>query len=281
MSGSLNEEQVVRYRKDGILHPMPALSPEETCAIREYYLENPSLFSGRDGRKSYLLYKTMHALVCHPRILDAAESLLGPNLFCWGGQFFAKPVSDMAYVTWHQDATYWGLSSSDVLTAWVALTPSTKEAGCMQVVPGSHHKQVAHEDRFDDSNMLTRGQELAVQVDPGTVVNVELAPGQMSLHHVLLFHGSEINRANHPRIGFAIRYIPTHLRQLAPIRDSALLVRGQDDYGHFDHESAPHADRDAKALTCHADATERQLRIVYAGAQERGKLNPQCLEQSE
>ncbi len=274
MSGSLNEEQVVRYQKDGILHPMPALSPEEACALRERYLQNTSLFNGCNGRKSYLLYTWMHALVCHPQILDAVESLLGPNLFCWGGQFFAKPVGDTAFVTWHQDATYWGLSSNDVLTAWVALTPSTAEAGCMQVVPCTHHKQVAHEDRFDDNNMLTRGQELAVRVDPGTVVNVELAPGQMSLHHVLLFHGSEINRANHPRIGFAIRYIPTHLRQLAPIRDSALLVRGRDDYGHFDHESAPHADGDPLAVACHADATERQLRIVYAGSQARGSLNP-------
>ena len=216
----------------------------------------------------------LNALVRHPRILDAVASLLGPNLFCWGGQFFAKPVGDKAYVSWHQDATYWGLSSNDVVTAWVALTPSTVVSGCMQVVPGTHHVQVPHEDKFDEDNMLTRGQEIAVRVDPAQVVNVELQPGQMSLHHVLLFHGSESNRADHARVGYAIRYIPTHLRQLAPIRDSALLVRGQDDHGHFDHEQDPQIDREEAARACHADATERQLRIVYAGAQSRGLLNP-------
>ena len=103
----------------------------------------------------------LDALVRDPRILDAVEDLLGPDLLCWGAQFFAKPAGDAAYVSWHQDATYWGLSSPDVVTAWVALTPSVHESGCMQVVPGTHHAQVQHEDRFDDANLLSRGQEIA------------------------------------------------------------------------------------------------------------------------
>ena len=274
MSCYLSAEQGLRYREQGILHPLPVLPNAEAAALRARYLANAAFFTGLNGRKPYLLFTWLDVLVRDARILDAVESVLGPNLFCWGGQFFAKPAGERAYVSWHQDATYWGLSSHDVATAWVAVTPSTVESGCMQVVPGTHHAQIAHEDRFDDANMLTRGQELAVKVDPVRVVNVELQPGQMSLHHVLLFHGSEANRASHPRVGFAIRYVPTHLRQLAPIRDSALLVRGHDEYHHFDHESAPRADLDPQAVACHADATERQLHIVYAGAQARGKLNP-------
>lgn len=274
MKQMLNADQIQAYQRDGILFPLPALSDDEVAAMNKRYLEHAAVLTGRQGRKAYLLHPWLHELVTHPRILDAVESLLGPDLFCWGGQFFAKPVGDTSYVSWHQDATYWGLSSHDVLTAWVAFTPSTPRSGCMQVVRATHHAQVAHEDRFDSGNMLTRGQELSVKVDPATVVNVELMPGQMSLHHVLLFHGSEINRAEHPRIGYAIRYIPTHLRQLAPIRDSALLVRGVDKFGHFDHEQAPRQSLDAQAVACHADATERQLRIVYEGAKERGTLNP-------
>ena len=274
MQYTLSSEQAQRYAQDGILQPLPALDAHETAALHAQYETHASSLTGRSGRKAYLLHPWLNALVRHPKILDAVESLLGPNLFCWGGQFFAKPVGDKAYVSWHQDATYWGLSSNDVVTAWVALTPSTVVSGCMQVVPGTHHVQVPHEDKFDDHNMLTRGQEIAVRVDPALVVNVELQPGQMSLHHVLLFHGSESNRAEHARVGYAIRYIPTHLRQLAPIRDSALLVRGHDDQGHFDHEQDPQIGREAAARACHADATERQLRIVYAGAQSRGLLNP-------
>ena len=212
------------------------------------------------------------------RIVDAVESLLGPNLWCWGAQFFAKPAGDAAYVSWHQDATYWGLSSPDVATAWVALTPSTRESGCMQVVPGTHRAQVPHEDRFDDANLLSRGQEVAVKVDPASVVDVVLQPGEMSLHHVLLFHGSEPNRSAEPRIGFAIRYVPTHVRQLSPLRDSALLVRGRDDFGHFEPERSPEADLHPDAVARHGASIDRQLRILYAGAQARGKLNPALQE---
>ncbi len=105
-------------------------------------------------------------------------------------------------------------------------------------------------------------------------VDVVLQPGEMSLHHVLLFHGSEPNRSPLPRIGFAIRYVPTHVRQLSPIRDSALLVRGNDAYGHFEHERSPERDLHPDAVARHGAIIDRQLRILYAGAQARGKLNP-------
>ena len=256
------------------MHPLAALSGDEAAALRDRYLANAAVIKGRTNQKPHLLYTWLDKLARDPRILDAVEALHGPDLLCWGAQFFAKPAGDEAYVSWHQDATYWGLSSPDVVTAWVALTPSTPASGCMQVVNGTHHAQVKHEDRFDDANLLSRGQEIAVKVAPETVVDVVLQPGQMSLHHVLLFHGSEPNRSALPRIGFAIRYVPTHVRQLSPIRDSALLVRGHDAFGHFDLERSPVADMDAAALASHADATDRQLRILYAGAQARGKLNP-------
>lgn len=274
MSTPLSPEQVQRYQSEGILHPLPVLPADEIATLRDHYMAHSVTLKGRTNQKPYLLFTWLDRLVRDARILDAVESIHGPNLLCWGAQFFAKPAGDGAYVSWHQDATYWGLSSPDVVTAWVAFTPSTEASGCMQVVPGTHHGQVAHEDRFDDANLLSRGQEISVKVEPDSVVNVELQPGEMSLHHVLLFHGSNPNRAALPRVGFAIRYVPTHVKQLSPIRDSALLVRGQDDHGHFDLERSPVADMDPAAVACHADALDRQLRILYAGAQARGKLNP-------
>ena len=281
MAVSLSGEEVATYRERGILHPLRAIPGVEADALHARYQANAGFIKGRNNQKPHLLYTWLDALVRDPRVVDAVESVLGPNLWCWGAQFFAKLAGDAAYVSWHQDATYWGLSSPDVATAWLALTPSTRESGCMQVVPGTHHAQVRHEDRFDDANLLSRGQEVAVQVDPATVVDVELQPGEMSLHHVLLFHGSEPNRSAHPRVGFAIRYIPTHVRQLSPIRDSALLVRGRDDYGNFEPEQAPEADLHPAAVARHGAIIDRQLRILYAGAQARGKLNPsrQAVEQ--
>ena len=274
MPTSLSSDQVETYRQQGILHPLRALPAAEATALHARYQAQADFIKGRNNQKPHLLFTWLDALVRDPRIVDAVESLLGPDLFCWGAQFFAKPAGDAAYVSWHQDATYWGLSSPDVATAWVALTPSTPESGCMQVVPGTHRSQVPHEDRFDDANLLSRGQEVAVKVDPATVVDVVLQPGEMSLHHVLLFHGSEPNRSPLPRIGFAIRYVPTHVRQLSPIRDSALLVRGNDAYGHFEHEQSPESDLHPDAVACHGAIIDRQLRILYAGAQARGKLNP-------
>ena len=270
----LTPAQMALYQASGILHPLPALGSGEADVLAQRYLARAAAIKGRNNQKPHLLYTWLDAVVRDARILDAVASVFGPNLLCWSSQFFAKPAGDAAYVSWHQDATYWGLSSPDVMTAWVALTPSTAESGCMRVVPGTHHAQVKHEDRFDDDNLLSRGQEIAVEVDASRVVNVELQPGQMSLHHVLLFHGSEPNRALWPRVGFAIRYMPTHVRQLSPIRDSAMLVRGHDAYGHFDAEASPRGDLDAAAVAAHADATERQLRILYAGAEARGRLNP-------
>lgn len=270
----LSPVQVAAYREQGILHPLRALDEAQLAETRDRYLANVDVIKGRINQKPHLLYTWLDAVVRHPAILDAVESVLGPDLLCWSSQFFTKPAGDAAYVSWHQDATYWGLSSHDVATAWIALTPSNVRSGCMQVIPGSHHEQVKHEDRFDDANLLSRGQEVAVKIDPAKVVNVELQPGEMSLHHVLLFHGSEPNRSELPRIGFAVRYVPTHVKQLSPIRDSALLVRGRDIHGHFEPEQSPNADLHPDAVARHHASIERQLRILYAGAQERGRLNP-------
>ena len=181
------------------------------------------------------------------------------------------PAGDPAYVSWHQDGTYWGLSSPDVVTAWVALTPSLPENGCMRVVPGTHKRQVPHEDTFAESNLLSRGQEIAVEVDNAKAVDVVLQPGQMSLHHVLIFHGSEQNRSDIRRVGFAIRYVPTHVSQTSGIRESALLVRGVDEFGHFDHEQSPEADMHPDAVARHKQVIDRQIQILYAGARQRGK----------
>lgn len=270
----LTTDSIDRYQRDGVLFPIEAMSAAEARALRELYESQGPLLKGRNNQKPHLLFPWIDRLIRHPKILDAVEDVLGPNLLCWSSQFFAKPAGDPAYVSWHQDGTYWGLSSPDVVTAWVALTPSTPLSGCMRVIPGTHRSQVPHEDRFDDKNLLSRGQEITVDVDEAKSIEVTLDPGQFSLHHVLIFHASAQNRSTEPRIGFAIRYIPTHVRQTAGERESATLVRGVDEYGHFDSEVAPEADLHPDAVARHGAIIDRQLRILYAGAKQRGKLGP-------
>ena len=276
MGKVLSPAQVDAYRRDGIHFPVDAIGPAAAATMLERFEATERSHGGRIpprvNQKPHLLYPWIAELVRHPRILDAVEDVLGPDVLCWSAQFFSKNAHDPSFVSWHQDGTYWGLSSPDVITAWVALTPSVPENGCMRVVPGTHTRQMAHVDTFAETNLLSRGQEIQVEVDPKAVVPVILQAGQMSLHHVLIVHGSEPNTADYRRIGFAIRYIPTHVRQLHGPRESATLVRGADRHGHFDLELPPESEMHPDAVARHAAIVDRQLAILYAGAAKPGKL---------
>jgi non-haem Fe2+, alpha-ketoglutarate-dependent halogenase len=267
--------EAARYHETGYHFPVRAFSTAEADALYRRVLESERMlggpFKGRVNQKCHLLFPWLYDLVTDDRVLDAVEPILGPDIFCWSAGFFHKRPHDGNYVSWHQDATYWGLSSPDVLTAWIAFTPSTPESGCMRVVAGTHRTQLAHEDKFDDANMLSRGQEIAVEVDEAAAIDVVLQPGEMSLHHVLLVHGSGVNTSSLPRVGFAIRYIPTRLRQLGLARSSATLARGRDAYGHFEHEVRPEGDLHPAAVERHRRITEAQLNVLYAGAAKAGK----------
>lgn len=274
MGKALSPQQVADYRVNGILFPLPAIGAAAASDLltRLELLEKQEggRISRRTNHKPHLLLRWLNDLIRDPFILDAVEDLIGPNIFCWASDFFIKNVGEPGRVTWHQDSTYWGLSEPDVVTAWVAFTPSAVESGCMRVIPGSHMKdQLPHRDTFAADNILSRGQEVAVQVDEGQAVDVVLEKGQMSLHHVRLIHGSEPNRAAHRRIGFAIRYVPTYVRQLSGHQDAATLVRGRDEFGHFMHEPVPAADFHPDAVAFHARIYEAQMDIIYAGAAQR------------
>ena len=265
----LSAEAVDRFRREGYCFPLDAISAAEARELRAkleaHEAQAGGPLKGSLRHKSHLLFTWLSDLIRHPGILDPIGDLLGPNLLCWSTSFFIKEARDPAFVSWHQDSTYWGLSSPDVVTAWVALSPSTLESGAMRVVPGTHKDQIKHRDTFKQGNLLTRGQEVMVDVDGANAVDLLLEPGQMSLHHVRLIHGSEPNRAADRRIGYAIRYIPTSIRQTVGPRDSATLVRGVDEYRHFDHEPRPAHDMSEAALALHREITERQAKILYAG----------------
>jgi non-heme Fe2+,alpha-ketoglutarate-dependent halogenase len=244
------------------------LTPGQAAELRRRLEAVEAAHDGRLGgplrQKPHLLFTWLADLVRHPTILDAVEDVLGPNLLVWSSSFFIKEAHDPAFVSWHQDATYWGLSEPTVLTAWVAITDATVDNGAMRMVPGSHGEQLGHRDTFAPHNLLSRGQEIAVAVDEARGVDVVLDAGEMSLHHVRMVHGSPANHSGDRRIGFAIRYIPTSVRQLAG-DDSAMLVRGVDEHRHFAPERAPTADLAPEAREHHAEAVARAAKILYRG----------------
>lgn len=272
----LDSAAVASYRRDGIYFPIRVMDAAQAGNMLSRLERIEAEFGGRlparVNQKPHLLFPWLAELVRHPGILDAVESVLGPNLLCWSAQFFAKNGGDPGYVSWHQDATYWGLSSPDVVTAWVAFTPSTVQSGCMRVVPGTQHRQFAHKDTFAETNLLSRGQEIEVDVNESDAVDVILAPGEISLHHVLICHGSEPNRSSERRVGFAIRYISAEVYQTSGVLESATLVRGSDALNHFEHELPPQADMHPDAVARHARIVDRQLKVLYAGAAKPGKL---------
>lgn len=268
----LSEQQVSQYREDGYVAPVPIMSADEALSYRRrfeaYEAAQGGWYELSKGQKLYLLQTWAAELVSHPKILDAVEDVLGPDILAWGCSLFVKDAHDPGFVSWHQDATYWGLSKPDVLTAWVALSPATVEAGCMKVVPGSHKwSQIAHRDTLDKHNLLTRGQELAVEVNEDDAAYMPLNPGEVSLHHVLIAHASTPNTTDDRRIGFAIRYIRPDVSQVNADKDCAWLVRGTDTHGNFIHETPPDADMDEAALAEYARIMKLRQSILYKGVQ--------------
>src|SRR5688500_5828714 len=190
----LTQQQIDQFWRDGCVFPVRAMPEAQALEIRarleDFEKKTGEPLKGDLRHKSHLLFTWLADLVRHNNIVDAIEDLYGPNLFCWTTNFFIKEAHNPAFVSWHQDSTYWGLDRPDVVTAWVALTPSNKSNGAMEFIPGTHKKdQIPHKDTFAPNNLLTRGQEVAVAVDESQAVAIELQPGEMSLHHVRLVHG--------------------------------------------------------------------------------------------
>lgn len=271
MTGSLSQAQVEQYRRNGYLCPLPVLSAEQAARYRSA-LEAAEAAAGGSlpgpfRHKPHLVYGWAQELIREPAILDAVEGIIGPDILVWETVFFTKEPRTQDFISWHQDITYWGLDQEgDVVTAWLALSPSTPESGCMRVVPGTHKREVVpHADTFGEHNMLSRGQEIAVEVDEAHAVDLVLQPGQMSLHHVKIFHGSRQNAAADRRIGFAIRFLPPHVEQRAAT-DSATLVRGEDRYGHFELEPAPAHDLAPEAVAYHRQVRDRRVAILMRDA---------------
>ena len=274
MPKHLSAEAVAQYERDGFYFPIQVISAAEARAIRsDVEAAERHLAARGEGlrHRPHLLVTALDRLIRNETVLDAVEDLLGPNLLCWTSLFFTKDAHDPAFVSMHQDSTYWGLSSVEVATVWIALSPSTVESGAMQFAPGTHKlDQIAHRDTFQEHNMLTRGQIVEHEVDEDEAVDVVLQPGEASLHHVRLIHGSGPNNSDDRRIGFAIRYIPTHVKNVVG-RDCAALVRGVDEYGYFDTERRPERDLEPEALAAYEAANASHNAVLYAGAaQVRG-----------
>lgn len=275
---SLTAEQTERYREDGFLCPIDVLTPAEAAAHRAALEADEARHGdtglprpiGRYHRANAHLVSTIACRAAlDARVLDAVESILGPDLMIWGAEYFIKEPHTTKIVSWHQDLTYWGMDGTDhEVTAWLALSPATAESGCMRFVPGSHkHALVPHTDTFAEDNLLSRGQEVAVEVDEADAVVAALSPGQMSLHHGRLFHASGPNRTDDRRIGFVVRYIRPDTPSAGAARDYAMLARGCDRSLTRINMAPPTADFSPAALALYEEVMAAHAPTLAAGAE--------------
>ena len=267
MPVSLTQQELDAYRADGFHFPVTVFDAAEALSYR-HLLEDLEQAHGQKAQTFktdlHLLKHWAYDLVTDPRILDPVEDVLGPDILCWSLNWFIKEASDGKFVTPHQDSNYWGLYPHDVTTAWLALSDAGVETGPMKFLPGSHlGPDYDHEDTFHESNLLSRGQRVVADLEPGAAVTASLKAGEMSLHHVKLVHYSEPNHTADRRIGMVIRYAATNVQQ-TKLRDTAVLVRGVDRFGHFDLLGRPETEMGQVELARHRDAVDRLGRAIHS-----------------
>ena len=269
----LSTEEIDRYERDGFLSPVTIMSPEEAGEFRRA-LEAaearwPEAFEGAHRNNAHLNFTFLDELVHDSRLLDAVEDLIGPDILVYGSVLFIKEPGDPGFVSWHQDATYMGLEPHTGVTAWLALSPSNRESGCMRMVPGSHKDDIRkHEDTFADTNILTRGQTIG-DVDEAHVVDLVLEPGQLSFHHMRTIHGSQPNLSDDRRIGFVIQcYLQPHVRQTKG-KTFVQVARGTDGQGNFPYVPRPREDMQAGDVAMRDEVNALWSDILYQGADKR------------
>ena len=273
----LTDAQVASYRENGYLFPLDTFSPGQidfVCAeLEQAYGEAVKL--GLEDQWPNLIRANAHYLLpfvyqvaTAPRLLDAVESILGPDILLWSAEFFVKKAHSDKIVSWHQDLTYWGLGETDdEITAWLALSDSNVESGCMRFLPGSHRQPLLpHRDTFDEANLLSRGQQVDVEVDENEATDVILKPGQLSLHHGHLFHASGPNTSDHDRVGLVFRFLTPGVRQLVAKRDYAMQVRGIDSLGNWIHVAPPTRNFAAADLELYSRIKADQSAALAEGA---------------
>ncbi len=280
----LTAGQIQSFRDNGHLSPVRVMSIEEAAGYRarleafERHQGRP--LTGNQRAKSYLLFTWAYEVLTHPKVLDAVEDLIGPDILVYHWTSWIKEARSPSFVSWHQDSTYFGLEPLDEVTAWVALSPATTRSGCMRVLPGSHKLgQLPVDLRPDKDNLLTSGQTVKLSVADADTVEMPLQPGEVSLHHTCTIHGSKGNDSDDRRIGFCLDFVPAHVKPNRHLIESgalcsALLVRGRQHHDLFPQEKPPIGDGDPVSAREHEAGVASYRHMVGAlGHMTAGRLD--------
>ena len=269
----LSSNQLKQYEDEGFVSPINIFSNMKAKEIRdeieliEKKMPNELIKSGRYN--AHLISPLLDEVTHNQDVLDAVESIIGNNILVCGTTLFIKNPGEGGFVSYHQDAKYIGLEPHNWVTAWVALTDSYEENGCMKMWPKSHLEIKDHNEKFDKGNLLTRGQTVE-NVPENEVELVELKAGQMSLHHPRIVHGSGINKSDDRRIGFVIQsYIGTNVKQTLG-KNSVQLARGKDNFRYHEVIKRVKSLMTIENIALRNKENKYLQEIFYKGAKQKG-----------
>ena len=271
----LSPAQLKQYKDEGYVSPIDALSKDEALEIREEIelIEKkwPKELEGLGRNYIHLVSPIFDKVSHNPKILDAVESIIGRDILICGTTLFIKNPNEKGFVSFHQDAKYIGLEPHNWVTAWIAVTDANEENGCMRMWSGSHKDELKyHNQKFDENNLLTRGQTVE-NVPIKETTPVTLKAGQMSLHHPTIVHGSGLNRSNDRRIGFVIQsYIGSNVNQVLG-KMYVQQARGKDNYSYHEHVSRAKGLMNKKDIVTRDKANKELSKIFYSGSNKIGK----------
>ncbi len=267
----LTDAQVARYHDDGFLFPFTVCSPAEAAAMHaKFNAMEETLGEEPQERfrvKAHLPFPWLCDLVSHPRLLDALEDLIGPDILCWGASFFTKKAHDPRYISWHTDTFFYGFEPAETITAWFSFNEADSESGCVRYIPGTHRTTSIHDFHPNPDNLAPAGQTVR-GVDESKAVEAPVHAGQVVFHHESVVHSSLPNRSDHPRIGFSIHYCAPHVRETRFEGATAMLLRGTDKYGYWGADPQPKEDYDAECIQAMLDTRQKFLNATMSKVRE-------------
>ena len=272
---NLSDQQINFYNDKGYVAPIDVLSIQEANEIREEIelIEKkwPNALEGLGRNYVHMISPIFNKVCLNNKILDAVESLIGKNILICGTTLFIKNAKEKGFVSFHQDAKYIGLEPHNWVTAWIAVTDSNEENGCMRMWSGSHKGNLKdHEQKFDEGNLLTRGQTIKnvpiEKTDP-----IVLKAGQMSLHHPTVIHGSGLNKSKDRRIGFVVQsYIGSNVDQVLG-KIYVQKARGEDTHKFHEYSKVPVDLMNKEDIISWNIAKDELSKIFYKGSNKKGK----------
>ena len=272
---NLSLEQINQYKEDGYIAPIDVLTKNEAEEVKKEieYIEKkwPNEIEGLGRNYVHLISPVLDKVSHNSKILDVVESIIGKDILVCGTTLFIKNPDKKGFVSFHQDAKYIGLEPHNWVTGWLAVTDSNEENGCMRMLKGSHKKDLKfHDQKFDENNLLTRGQTIE-NVPINETTPVILKAGQLSLHHPTIIHGSGLNKSKERRIGFAIQsYIGTNVDQVLG-KIYVQQARGNDTFKFHQHVKRPTELMNENDIITRKKANEELSKIFYSGSKQIGK----------